>query len=500
MGPMSALCRLYTLLFLCSFVVPVAFGAVPEPMPDSTTAPRHIVLIVADDHGQDTGAYGNPVIQTPNLDRLAEEGVRFRHAYATTASCSASRSVILTGLQNHRTGQFGHMHDFHHFQSYDHLKTLPVLLHESGYRTAMAGKLHIAPHALYAFDRQFGGHSRSSYAMADSAKAFIEENPDQPFFLYLATSDPHRGGGFAEELPYGPDRFGNRPEGYPGITPVVYDPAAVIVPPYLPNTPTARAELAQYYQSISRVDQGVGHLIDILKEAGVYDQTLIIYIADHGIAMPGAKTTVYEPGLRIPLIVRHPGTAGGTVNNALISMVDITPTILDYAGVKPPVYDQHIMLAPLRKDLPDAHGLHGRSFLPILDQENPEGWDEIFASHTFHEIQMYYPMRAVRDRSYKLIWNIAYGLPYPFASDLWEAPTWQDVYVQGPEALFGPRTVKDYIHRPEFELYDINKDPFESHNLATDPNYAEVLTQYKARLQDLQRQTSDPWYLKWTYE
>ena len=115
----------------------------------------------------------------------------------------------------------------------------------------------------------------------------------------------------------------------------------------------------------------------------------------------------------------------------------------------------------VRSQLADTHGLHGRSFLPVLDQENPEGWDEICASHTFHEIQMYYPMRVVRNRNYKLIWNIAWPLPYPFASDLWAAATWQYVYKQGMDTPYGSRTVREYIHRPEFELYDMKSDPWE---------------------------------------
>ena len=132
--------------------------------------------------------------------------------------------------------------------------------------------------------------------------------------------------GFATDQPYAPDRFGNRVEGFPGVESVVYDPDDVIVPDYLPDTPTVRAEIAQYYQAISRVDQGVGRLLSILESSGRLDDTLIIYTSDHGIAFPGAKTTVYEPGLRVPLIVRHPNLEGGGTSSALTSMVDITPT------------------------------------------------------------------------------------------------------------------------------------------------------------------------------
>lgn len=448
----------------------------------ASAAPRNVVLFVTDDQGQDAGCYGNPVLETPNLDALAADGTLFRNAFATTASCSASRSVILSGLHNHLNGQYGHEHAYHKFSSFPSVKGLPVWLTQAGYRTARIGKYHVAPESVYQFDVALKGNSRSPVEMADNCRDLFNEQSDKPFFLYFATSDPHRGGGTVQDSPYKPDRFGNRPQPYPGIEEVEYDPADVIVPPFLPDTPTCRAELAQYYQSVSRIDQGLGRLIQHLKDAGVYDDTLIIYISDHGIAFPGAKTTVYEPGLKSPCIVRNPyNDKRGIESDAMVSWVDITPTILAFAQATPKDYQ-----------------FHGRSFLPVLDQTVTEGWDEINASHTFHEIQMYYPMRVVRDRQYKLIWNIAHPLPYPFASDLWAAPTWQDQYQQGPDALYGKRTVEAYIHRPAFELYDLENDPHEVHNLAEER--PELLEQMQVRLKEFQRRTDDPWIMKWEYE
>jgi N-sulfoglucosamine sulfohydrolase len=260
------------------------------------------------------------------------------------------------------------------------------------------------------------------------------------------------------------------------------------VPPFLPDTPVCRAELAEYYQSVSRIDQGLGHLVDILKSAGKYDDTLIIYISDHGIAFPGAKTTVYEPGLRSPCIVRHPDAEQrGITNDAMISWVDITPTILDFAGAWP-------------TDEQEKYPIQGRSFQPVITNQVTDGWNEVYASHTFHEITMYYPMRVVRQRRYKLIWNIAHALPYPFASDLWAAPTWQAQYEQGMDAMYGKRTVGAYIHRPEFELYDLRCDPHEVRNLADDPAHADTLAQLQTKLKQFQLRTKDPWVLKWEYE
>ena len=475
-------------------------------------AKKNIVLFVTDDQSQDAGCYGNPVIQTPNIDKLAADGTLFRYAFSTTASCSASRSVILTGLHNHANGHYGHQHNYHKFNSYGNVLTLPVYLEAAGYRTALCGKYHVSPPKLYRFQTTINTNSRNTVQMANRCEKFIREASNQPFFLYFCTSDPHRSGGFADELSHKPNRFGNPPPGKtnPGVEEVVYHPDDVVVHPFLPDTPTSRAEIAQYYQSVSRVDQGLGRLIEVLQEAGVWNDTLLIYISDHGIAMPNAKTTLYEGGMLSPCVVRNPYLEKrGVVTEAMVSWVDLTPTILDFAGVLDAGTGQvksellrQMTLPRTDQNTPDVvpGNFHGRSFLNLLDQEQTTGWDVVYASHTFHEITMYYPMRVVRQRKWKLIWNIAHDLPYPFASDLWVAPTWQEQYQKGMDAMYGPRTVGQYIHRPEFELFDIENDPWESKNLANDPAHSETLEQLKAELKQFQEDSKDPWIMKWSYE
>jgi len=462
----------------------VGAGLVGERLIAAEQKRTNIVLIVADDHGREAlGCYGNPVIKTPNLDALASEGVRFTHSFCTTASCSASRSVILTGLYNHANGQYGHQHAYHHFASFDNIKGLPVLLSEAGYRTARIGKLHVAPEQVYKFDAVLGNESRNPVAMAEKCRDFIAAGDARPFFLYFCPSDPHRGGGRAEELPCKPDRFGNRPEGHPGVEEVKYDPKDVIVPEFLPDTPECRAELAQYYQSVSRVDGGVGRLVQILKETGRYGDTLVIYISDNGVAFPGAKTTLYEPGMNLPCLVRSPyQKKKKLVSRAMITWADIAPTMLDFAGA-----------------LSEKAAFHGRSFKASLEEEEPDGWGEIYASHTFHEVTMYYPMRVVRGRKFKLIWNIAYGLEYPFASDLWESATWQAALRNG-DKHYGRRTVEAYLHRPQFELYDLEDDPAELKNLAGSRKYEKVLNELKEKLKAFQKRTGDPWIIKWQHQ
>jgi N-sulfoglucosamine sulfohydrolase len=485
------------------------------------TAEKNIIFIITDDQSPTLGCYGDQVAVTPAIDKIAADGTVFLNAFATTASCAASRSVVMSGLHNHKNGMYGHAHHFHKFTSFHDViaLSLPRALSNNGYRTVQIGKYHVAPEEVYHFDTYLKANSRSPVEMADKVEAIIKEKSDKPFFLYFATSDPHRGGGkdMTSPLKHKPDLFGNKKEkgAYPGIDEVFYDSAKVPVPKFLPDTPESRSELAQYYQSISRVDQGVARLVEILKEAGLYDKTLIVFTADHGMAFPGGKTTVFEGGLKVPFVVRNPyEPKRGVVSKAMISHVDITPSLVDFADAldtkhnrpkkwqDPKTYwkDKDYASKENRSGKHKFNRYHGRSWVSILSKTDHPEWGEILASHTFHEIQMYYPMRVFRDRQFKLIWNIAHGLPYPFASDLWAASTWQAQLEKGKNAPYGQKTVDEYINRPPFELYAIDKDPHESKNLADNPEYADILDKYKGLLKQKQKELNDPWITKWDYE
>ncbi len=485
-------------------------------------AEKNIIFVIADDESPTLGCYGDPVAVTPNTDALAADGTVFLNAFATTASCSASRSVVMSGLHNHRNGQYGHQHSYHKFSSYYNVVSLamPRVIANAGYRTAHIGKYHVAPEEVYHYETYLKGNGRNAVEMADNCKEFITNQDDErPFFIYFGTADPHRGGGDDDtsSLELKPNLFGNKPNDgqYPGVNEVFYDPKDLPIPPFLPDTPEAREELAQYYQSCSRVDQGIGRLVEILKEADLYDKTMIVFTSDHGMAFPGGKTTTYEGGLRVPFVVRNPYEENrGVKHEALISHIDITPSLLDFAGgldpktngpknwVDPDKYWKEKSYVAMENRGPrnGFKSYHGKSWIPILGRPDAEHWDMIFASHTFHEIQMYYPMRVVRDKEYKLIWNIAHGLPYPFASDLWAASTWQAQFQKSMDAPYGNKTVGEYIHRPAFEFYHIAEDPDETTNLASDPAYAKKLQEYKDKLKELQEKTDDPWIMKWEYE
>jgi N-sulfoglucosamine sulfohydrolase len=445
----------------------------------------NIVLMVSDDHGREAlGCYGNPAIDTPALDALAADGTRFTNAFCTTASCSASRSAILTGLHNHTNGTYGLTHGINHFSCHDSVVTLPTRMKAAGYRTGRAGKKHYAPDRLFPFDFNVPENhlDRNDIAMADDCRSFIQQK--EPFFLYWCSFNPHRCLRVDETHPCKPNRFGNPEEAYPGDEERVYDEQEVEVPPFLSDIPEVRSELAQYYQSISRLDRGVGRLMEILKETGKYDNTLIVYISDNGAAFPASKTTLYDPGMRLPCIVKIPHQEEkGIECDALITWLDLAPTLLDYAGAVEP------------DDV-----FHGESFRRVVQQESPRDWrDEIYAAHTFHEITNYYPMRIIRSKKQKFIWNIAYPLTYSFAIDLWRSASWQAVVRDEPEH-FGARTVDAYLHRPQFELYDLEADPDELDNLAERPEHAEAVRDYCEKLKRFQQETRDPWLHKWEYE
>jgi N-sulfoglucosamine sulfohydrolase len=428
--------------------------------------------MIADDLGLHTGAYGDTTARTPNLDKLAGEGVRFTNAFCTTASCSASRSVIHSGLHNHANGQFGHAHDFHHFAYHEHVRPVSSLLKDAGYRTGVIGKMHVSPIGRFRWDLDAQASDRDVQSMAVRAGDFIKAAGGSPWFLQIGYGDPHRA-----------DKgFANRD--YPGVTPVKFDPAKVAVPSFLPDNAATRAEIAEYYEAGNRLDQGIGMVMQALQSAGQLDNTLVIFISDNGMPFPNAKTTTYDAGIHLPLIVRSPSQSRrGLVNSAMVSWADLTPTILEWTGAKGPDYT-----------------LHGHSFLDVLDQENPAGRDQVFFSHTFHEITMYYPVRGVRTRKYKYSRNLFPELSFPFSTDLYASASWQSIRKSGPNAKIGRRKISDYLHRPAEELYDISKDPDEVANLAQSPAHRETLEMLRAETHKFRERTGDPWLVNDTYK
>jgi N-sulfoglucosamine sulfohydrolase len=434
----------------------------------ATVKPKHrnVLLLISDDQGLDASCYGIP-IRTPRLDRLAREGTRFTQGFAAVSSCSPSRAVINTGLYTHQNGMYGLQHDVHNQSLLPGIETLPSMLRAAGYATALVGKKHVGPDSAFPYETELVPERsgiRDVQELAIAASSFIRSTNDRPFFVTVAYSDPHRAA-----IDYGNDRI------WPGVKPVSYDPDRLPIPSHLPDLPEVRLDLAQYYESLSRLDSGIGMILDDLAETGRADDTLVIFLSDNGRPFPGAKTNLYEPGLHLPLIVRAPGSVPSS-NDAMVSWVDIAPTVLDWAGVASPAH----------------YRMSGSSLLPLLGKAGDLTRNAVFASHDFHEINQYYPMRAIRTRLHSYILNLAHPLDYPIAGDVAGSPSWKAISAD-PSICIGKRTQVAYLRRPLEELYDLTRDRDELVNVATDPAYAAVKSDLSERLNTLRAQTKDPW-------
>ena len=323
--------------------------------------------------------------------------------------------------------------------------------------------------------------SRDTAVVADKASAFFARanSEDKPFFLTIGYIDPHRhhrqrGG------------FGNRDGFDPRIKDVVYDPKVVELPSWISDVPEARQEIAEYYRSINRLDQGVGLMIEALKAHDVYDDTLIIFLSDNGPPFVNSKTTLYDAGVCLPLIVRMPLQKAGIANPNLVSYIDLLPTMLDYAG---------------QSSKTNAGKRIGRSLLPILDRSSEEAeWGLVFGSHTLHEITNYWPTRFLRTRKYKYHRNMRPESQFPFAADLYASYSWEGLRNSaggdGSKIMLGRRPLKAYLQRPAEELYDMENDPDEVNNLAADPQHRRTLVEMRTRLERWQARTGDPFLLR----
>lgn len=422
---------------------------------------KNVMLLIADDWSPIAGCYGNDVIKMPNVDALAKRGTVFHHAFCTTPSCAASRANLLTGHYSHTHGQFGHSHGIHNFHTHDYMPSVPKQLQEAGFKTGVVGKLHVQPASVYPWDYEVGGNGRNVQMLAERAGEFLEQVGDQPFYLHIGFSDPHRD-------------FGNQHD-YPGVEEVRYLPDEVVVPDFLPDHPAVRAELADYYQATSRLDTGIGMAVKALEDSGRAEDTLIVVMSDHGMPFPGGKASSFDTGHRCPLLIIRPD-GGAVENDALVNWCNLAPTIFDWCGVDAP------------------EGLPERSLVPILDDAHPEGWDETFFSHTFHEVTNYYPYRVLRGRKYKYVRNLYPELTTPLPSDLWASPTWQAVRNENIE-MMGKRPTQNFLHQSAEALFDVENDPMESTNLIDDASLADVAEEMRQKVKSFRIETKDPWCL-----
>ncbi len=432
-------------LFLL-FLATTAFGA-ERP---------NILLVTADDLGLQLGCYGDTIATTPALDALAKEGVRFTRGYVTQASCSPSRSSMLSGPHPHQNGQIGLSH--RGFAMRDPgIPTLPSVLKEAGYSTGILGKLHIKPTAAFPFD--FVGvpfaDARDPVKVAASFNGFFEKaDAAKPFFFMCNFSDPHEP--FDAPVDGSPEKT---------VTPGEVEPFPFTNKPKRKNLPKVKRSVAGYYTCANRVDECFAAIMRVLEKRGLAENTIVVFIGDHGPPFPRAKVTAYNAGHHIPFLIRWPGTApAGQTRDQMVSTIDLMPTFLKAASVEPPA------------------GLPGRDLKPLLETADTPGREYLateFGSHTEFD---FLPQRCIQDGRWRLMVSLlkdpAIVGRMPFAG-------------QKPEEVFAK-----YELVPHIGLYDLKNDPWERNNLADDPAHKEKLDELQAALLKWRRDTKDPFLRK----
>ncbi|MEX2176816.1 MAG: sulfatase [Pirellulaceae bacterium] len=429
----------------------------------------NVVLIIADDLGwEDSGPYGNEKIRTPQLDRLAAGGMRFDNAILTCSSCSPSRSSIITCRYPHNTGA-----EQLHWPLPKEQTTFVELLKEAGYWTAAVGKWHLGSAVEDRFDvvgtwgtanpmnaGQAKGQTKGKAKRAGGNPSGCEgwvptlrDRPrDKPFFLWLAAFDPHR--------PYAPGAIA-RP----------HEPADVTVPPYFPDTPEVRRDLALYYDEVSRLDGFVGQVLDELDRQQVADNTVVLFMTDNGRPFPRCKTSLYDSGIKSPLIVRWPAKIKpASSTSSLVSSIDVGVSVLDIAGVKP------------------AEPMQGKSFAAVLADPAATTRDFAFSEHNWHDYEA--RSRSVRGTRWKYIRNEYADLPNTPPADAVRSPTYQTMRELRDAGRLRPEQMTCFT-KPlaKEELYDLAVDPHELANLADEPQHAATLAKLRAELDDWKRTT-----------
>ena len=447
------------LLLLAGVLWAGAEGAV-QP---ASSAPN-ILVIVADDWSHPhAGAYGDTVVETPTFDRIARQGVLFRNAFAAAPSCTASRASLLTGRAVHQLEEGGNLWGFLPAK----FTVFPDLLEAAGYTVGFTRK------GWGPGDFKAGGRTRNPAGnqFANFAEFYKQAPRNKPFYFWFGSQDPHR--------PYEEGsgaRSGMKPD-------------ALNVPAFLPDTPVTRSDILDYYVEVERVDREAGEIIRTLEAAGQLDDTIVVFTSDNGMPFPRAKANLYDGGTHVPLAIRFPSKAkaGHTIEDFVV-LTDLAPTLLEAAGLKPPVE------------------MTGRTLMPLLGGSQQSGRDRVFLERERHAQvrrgDLGYPARAIRTKDFLYIRN--------FHPERWPAGD-PEMYVSvGPYGDIDGGPTKDLLlqrrddpamtryfrlattQRPPEELYDLRKDPQQIENVAAKPEYAGAKTVLRTALLNWMRDTKDP--------
>lgn len=436
-------------------------------------AKPNILIITVDDMSCDSvGAFGCKLPgTTPNIDKLAQQGLRYHHAHVQTGSCYPCRNVLFSGRFSHNTGVEG----FYQVKNrtYPHMVDL---MKTGGYFVGIRGKVaHSTPYQPYDWDEDLTKidgeqqHTKDPASYYRSTRQGIElaAKAEKPFCLNINISDPHKpfyamnGKGDMVDDKYVPSR--------------IYKPEEVPIPGFLFDHPDVRLELAHYYSSVRRADDCLGHVMRALDESGKREHTVIIFLSDHGMPLPFAKTAVWNHSTRTPWIVAWPGvTQAGTIDKEhMISGVDLLPTLLDIAGLDHP------------------HGFDGHSFLPTIRGASQPGRDYVYKFHNENSGRNRSPMRSVQSKRFGYIFNPWSDGKRVFKTATQGTMTYRAMKKLAPTDTHLAARLDFFEHGVPEEFYDYEKDPDALHNLIDDPMYSKQIEEHRAEMLRFMRVSHD---------
>ncbi|RYD59999.1 MAG: arylsulfatase A family protein [Sphingomonadales bacterium] len=412
--------------------------------PDLPARPN-LVVFLADDLGNDLTPWGDPNVRAPNLAKLAESGMAFDRAFVASPACAPSRAALLTGLMPARNGA-----EANQKAPRADVRKLPAYLQDLGYQVVAFGKVsHYKQTGMYGFDHFEHDTFHDPDGVASAISWMKARKDKRPLAIFVGSNWPH--------VPWPKTAEG-------------YQPGALKLPPKTPDTAVTRDARARYYAAVSRLDKEVGDTLDAVDRT-LGPDTFVLFSSDHGAQWPFGKWNLYDTGTRVPTIVRWKGhVKPGTRTDAMVSWVDILPTLVDIGGGQAP------------------KGIDGQSFAPVLRGNLKfRGRAEIYTTHNNDGSINVYPMRSVRTDRWKYIHNLHPEYTYTSHIDLWVKrvdsgkyfPSWREAAKTDPAAK---AIVDSYYRRPKEELYDLAADPDETHNLAADPKNAGVLKSLRAKL------------------
>ncbi|MCW0484247.1 sulfatase family protein [Gaoshiqia sediminis] len=416
----------------------------------------NVLFFIADDLARnELGCYGGENVKTPHIDRFAKEGVRFNRMFSSTTMCAPTRASIYTGLYPVHNGVYKN-----HGDTKPEVKSIVHYFQEMGYRVGLTGKTHFRPRSVYNFEMIEGFEPNCVKRTADytfnGISGFMKRDDKQPFCLVVCST-----------LPHAPWTVGD---------PAQFEPEKLKLPPHFVDNAETREALCKYLAEVAALDQQFGDVLETLEKTGKEKETLVIFSGEQGPQFPGGKWTSWDYGQKSAFIIKSPeGYLNGKTTEAVVQYEDVLPTLIDYAGGKIP------------------KEMEGESFLPVLKGKKSGHRKWAYGVHNNVPEGTPYPIRSIRNDSYKLIVNLTPEASYfekhlmnPNKEGYW------DTWVRDAKSNdVAKKWVDRYVTRPEIELYDTEKDPWELTNLASDQKMKPIIDRMKKELFNWMKQQGD---------